>query len=223
MPELKQVLGAMVFASAHPPTVRQMRDCLAGVGQEAGGAAFAGVKESEILAALEQLATDMRDARCGVTLVEVAGGYRFQNDATCGPWLKHLLNAGRSDRLSRPALETLAIIAYRQPVPRADIEGVRGVAVDHILKTLMEIQLIRIVARSELPGRPFLYGTTQLFLEHFGLRGLEELKQMEPMLAAAPQPGPRRRPERAESQPPSAPGATQQGGSDEPGGPETGD
>jgi segregation and condensation protein B len=96
-----------------------------------------------------------------------------------------MLDVGKPTKLSRPALETLAIIAYRQPISRAEMEGVRGVTVDHVLRMLMEMQLIKIVGRSELPGRPMLYGTTQLFLEHFGLKdikqlpGIEELARME--------------------------------------------
>ena len=76
----------------------------------------------------------------------------------------------------------MAIIAYRQPISRADVEAVRGVSVAHIIKPLMEMQLVRIVGRSELPGRPFLYGTTQMFLEHFGLKNLKDLDKMAPMI-----------------------------------------
>jgi segregation and condensation protein B len=85
--------------------------------------------------------------------------------------------------LSKPSLETLAIIAYRQPVSRAEIENVRGVSVDHVVRSLLEMQLVRIVGRSELPGRPFLYGTTQLFFEHFGLKSMDELNEIEPLLS----------------------------------------
>ena len=118
-------------------------------------------------------------------VIEVANGFRFENDSSCGPWLRHLLERGRPTRLSRPALETLAIIAYRQPVMRSEIEAVRGVAVDQIIRNLLEMQLIKIVGRSELPGRPWQFGTTQKFLEHFGLKnlmdlpGVEELRRME--------------------------------------------
>lgn len=186
IPELKQILGAMVFGANRSLDVKEMRRCLREVAEQEGGAtrAFAEVKESDIRQALEALAEDLRKARCGCVLAEIAGGFRFQSDGACGTWLRHLLNV-KPARLSRPALETLAIIAYRQPISRTDIEAVRGVNVDHLMKSLLEMQIIRIAGRSTLPGRPFLYGTTQLFLEHFGLKSLDELKDMEPMLALA--------------------------------------
>ncbi|MDD4872220.1 MAG: SMC-Scp complex subunit ScpB [Kiritimatiellae bacterium] len=187
IPELKQILGAMIFGCNRSLSVKEMRKCLQEVAQMEGGetAAFEKVTEADVRAALDNLATDVRTACCGLHLGEIAGGSRFHSDASCGKWLRHLLNAGKPNRLSRPALETLAIIAYRQPASRADIEAVRGVTVDHIIKTLLEMQLIKIVGRSELPGRPFLYATTLVFLEHFGLKDLSELSSMEPMLLAA--------------------------------------
>ncbi len=187
VPELKQILGAMIFGASRALPVNEMRRCLQGVAEKVGKEtrAFAEVKPKEIREALEALRKELEEARCGFTLSEVAGGYRLQSDASCGHWLKYLLNSGRPQRLSQPALETLAIVAYRQPVTRADIESVRGVNVDHMVKQLMELQLIKITGRSELPGRPFLYGTTQVFLEHFGLRSLRDLDEIEPMLRAA--------------------------------------
>jgi segregation and condensation protein B len=187
LPELKQILGAMVFAANRPLSVKEMRSCLREVAASHGGAAaaFGEVKERDIETALGELRESMAAGRCGSVLTEVAGGFVIQTDVSCGLWLKHLLNVGKPSRLSRPALETLAIIAYRQPVTRADIELVRGVTVDHVIRALMEMQLVKIVGRSEMPGRPFLYGTTHVFLEHFGLRSLEELSEMEPMLFAA--------------------------------------
>jgi segregation and condensation protein B len=165
-----------------------MRKCLETVGESAGGGAavFAGARESDMRQALDELRADLDRAHCGFHLAEVAGGFKLQSDPACGAWLRQLLNIGRPQRLSRPALETLAIVAYRQPVAKADIEKIRGVNVDYVIKMLMEMQLVRISGRSELPGRPFLYGTTQKFLEHFGLKGLDDLADMEPMLASGP-------------------------------------
>lgn len=185
--ELKQVLGALIFGANRPLSIKEMRKCLVEVAAERGGetTAFAKVREKDIIDALAELRAESENVKGGFVLTEVAGGYKFQTDATCGKWLRHFLDAGKPHRLSRPALETLAIIAYRQPVTRAEIEGVRGVNVDHIVRTLMEMQLIRIVGRSELPGRPFQYGTTHSFLEHFGLKGLSDLEQMGPMQLAA--------------------------------------
>ncbi|MCU0857478.1 MAG: SMC-Scp complex subunit ScpB, partial [Pontiellaceae bacterium] len=110
---------------------------------------------------------------------DVAHGFRLQNEINCGPWVRTLLDKDQNARLSKPALETLAIIAYRQPILRSEIESVRGVAVDQVLRNLVEMQLVRVVARSDLPGRPWLFGTTRRFLEHFGLRSLDEMPGME--------------------------------------------
>ena len=90
-----------------------------------------------------------------------------------------MMGKGRATTLSRPAIETLAIIAWRQPVSRSEIESVRGVNAGHVVKALMEMQLVRIVGRSDLPGRPFLFGTTAAFLEHFGLKSLDDLDNVE--------------------------------------------
>ena len=135
--------------------------------------------------ALEGLAKEVGRFGLGLELVEVGGAFRFQTQACCGRWVRQMLKRERAHRLSRPSLETLAIIAYRQPIAKSEIEGIRGVNVDHILKALMELHLVRIVGRSELPGRPFLYGTTPLFLDHFGLKNLGELNAMDPTLQRA--------------------------------------
>lgn len=185
IPELKQVLGAMIFAAGKPVTLTEMKKTLIETAQLEGGAAkaFESVKESNIRDALAELVKEMNeDRKLGFHLVEIAGGYRIQSDSVCGKWVKHLLDIGKPSRLSRPSLETLAIIAYRQPISKAQIEGVRGVNIDHIIKTLLEMRLIKIAGRSELPGRPFLYATTQTFLEHFGLKDIKDLKDIEPML-----------------------------------------
>ena len=188
LPELKEILGAMIFGANRPLKVSEMKKCLKGVADEQGGelAPFGELGKRDIDKAVVELTEDIRQAKLGFILVEVANGFRLQSDAPCGPWLKKLLDTGRPNRLSPPSLETLAIIAYRQPISRAEIEGIRGVAVDHVVRALMELQMIRIVGRSELPGRPFLYGTTQLFLEHFGLKSLDELSTMDPTLAVKP-------------------------------------
>ena len=180
--ELKQVLCAVIFAAQQPLSPANIRKLLTEVAAESNettAVAFSELKEADLLAALAELEADWQRQSTGVHLAEVAGGYRFQTDIECGPWVRHLLNLGKPVRLSRPGLETLAIIAYRQPVTRSEIEGVRGVTIDHVLRLLMELQLVRIVGRSDLPGRPMLYGTTDLFLEHFGLTNIKELPGIE--------------------------------------------
>jgi segregation and condensation protein B len=180
---LPQVAGALVFGADHPLTVDEIRACLREVATEdAQYAAFAEASVRDVRDALESLGKELSRLQTGVELVEVGGAFRFQTEACCGRWLRCLLRKERPNRLSRPALETLAIIAYRQPIAKSEIEGIRGVTVDHILKALMELHLVRIVGRSDLPGRPFLYGTTATFLEHFGLKNLGELNEMDPTL-----------------------------------------
>lgn len=175
--QLKQVLGAIIFAAREPMTAGAIRRVLQETAQEYGeeAAAFGSLKESEVTKALHALRTECENNALGFHLVEGPDGYRFQSDPAGGAWVRHMLDIGKPARLSRPALETLAIIAYRQPISRAEIEAVRGVAVDHVIRMLLEMQLIRITGRSELPGRPMLYGTTNLFLDHFGLKEVKDL------------------------------------------------
>jgi segregation and condensation protein B len=125
---------------------------------------------------LADLQKQFHELNIGVELVEASGGYRFQTASDCGKWVRKMLNKGKPARLSRPSIETLAIIAYRQPVSRSEIESIRGVYAGHVVKALMEMQLVRIIGRSDLPGRPFLFGTTPAFLDHFGLKSLKDLE-----------------------------------------------
>jgi len=122
---------------------------------------------------------------CAFRVVEVAGGFQLVSRAKFAPWLRRLHATPPEVRLSGPALETLAVVAYRQPVLRADIDAIRGVQCGEILRQLMERGLVRIVGKSEELGRPFLYGTTRLFLQVFGLRDLDELPRLEGHGAAA--------------------------------------
>lgn len=191
IPELKQILGAVLFTAKKPVSAVELATLLKSTARETGGAteAFASLKPKEVEEGLRQLREDLARTACGFGVAEVAGGYRLENDVGCGPWLRQYLQRGKTNRLTRPALETLAIIAYRQPCTRSEIEAVRGVAVDQIVRNLLELQLIRIAGRSELPGRPWLFGTAQKFLEHFGLKdlsqlpGVEELRRMEVLRA----------------------------------------
>jgi segregation and condensation protein B len=182
LPGLKQILGALIFGADRPLKLRELRECIIEVSEsDKAVAVYAAVDDKQLREALKELEADLKNNYMGFGLHETAGGYRLLSDAECGRWLKHLLKT-KPQRLSPSALETMAIIAYRQPISKADIEAVRGVSVSHIIKPLMEMRLVRIVGRSELPGRPFLYGTTQMFLEHFGLKNLKELDKMAPMI-----------------------------------------
>ena len=177
LPELKQIIGAMLFVRKEPLTVAEIRRVLAATAERRGGITsdFAKANEGLVREAVDALGRELAERKAGFHVIEVAGGFRLENDANCGPWLRTMLQKGRGARLSLPALETLAIVAYRQPCVRSEIEAVRGVAVDAILKNLLEMQLVRVVGRSELPGRPWMFGTTQKFMEHFGLKSLDDL------------------------------------------------
>ncbi len=177
IPELKQIIGAMLFAAREPVSMHQLRHVFEQTADQYGGVTkdFASVTDDMIVDAIKQLNDDLSNNAVGIHVREVANGYRLVNDPNCGLWLRVLLEKGKASRLSRPALETLAIIAYRQPVVRSEIESVRGVAVDQIIRNLLDMQLIRVVGRSDLPGRPWLFGTTQKFLEHFGIHSLNDL------------------------------------------------
>ena len=179
---LKSIIEALLFASHKSLTAQEIRAVLAADTEDKSGATAAPlkrVKEAEIAAAVEQLKTDYVQTERSFTIAEVAGGFQLVSLAEYAPWLKKLLDVDRPTRLSPSALETLAIIAYRQPITRVEMESVRGVNVDGVLRTLLERGLVKITGRSELPGRPLQYGTTQVFLEHFGLRDLNDLPAIE--------------------------------------------
>ncbi len=182
-PELRRVIGALIYGAPEPLTIKGLKKILVNAAEgenanllpPAAESGFAGISEKEIREAVEALRRDLEERPLGIQLVEIAEGYRLFTDPECSPWMRHVLQTEKPARLSRPSLETLAIIAYRQPATRSEIEAVRGVNVDYVVRNLMELQLVRIVGRSELPGKPLLYGTTQRFLEHFGLKDLHEL------------------------------------------------
>jgi segregation and condensation protein B len=147
--------------------------------QDHGANEFAKVREAEVAAALEQLKVEYIQQSRAFQLIEKAEGWQLASDPAFAKWVRQLFPAAKPARLSAPALETLAIIAYRQPITRADVEAVRGVNIDGVLQTLMERGLVKISGRAEIPGRPLLYETTQFFLDHFGLRNLDELPNAE--------------------------------------------
>ncbi len=178
--ELKFILEALLFSAQRPLSLKELRDVFSGAVEHAEGdetvRGLKKVKEEQLLAALEDLARDHEAAGRSYRLVCIAGSWQFVTQPEFAPWLKALVgHKARPPRLSQPALETLAIIAYRQPLTRAEIEQVRGVAVDGVMQTLLERGLVEQLGRAEVIGRPMTYGTTALFLEHFGLRSLENL------------------------------------------------
>ncbi len=133
------------------------------------------VPKAEIGQALRSLQAEYDQAERGLQVVLVAGGYQLVTRPEYGSWIKRLDKSKSSPKLSRSALESLAIIAYKQPIVRSEIEAIRGVETSGVLRTLLERKLVRIVGRKDMPGRPILYGTTRYFLQHFGLRDLSDL------------------------------------------------
>jgi segregation and condensation protein B len=159
---LKSIVESLLFVAEGPLTLQRLAE------------AIEGADKSEITLALEQISADLVSNRRGVRLVEVAGGYQLRTPKENADWVKKFLG-GRPARMGRATLETLAIVAYRQPVTKAEIEAIRGVDVDGVVNTLMERSLIRAVGRKDVPGRPFLFGTTPEFLQLFNLKDLSEL------------------------------------------------
>ena len=184
---LQEIIGALLFASEVPLTVSDLRESVRAVEPEEDEnrevmEVYKTCTGREVEAALKGLEKALDVAGCGFKLVCTGGSYRLQTSPSCGRYVRAMLKLDRPSRLGRASLETLAIIAYRQPITKSEIEEIRGVDVTANIKTLMDLQVIRLVGKSELPGHPFLYGTTPLFLEHFGLANLQQLNELDPTL-----------------------------------------
>jgi segregation and condensation protein B len=166
--DIKSILESLLFVADGPLTIQRLSEVLEGVEKE------------DVRSTLDELQAELENSRRGVRLVEVAGGYQLRTAKVNAEWVKKFLG-GRPARMGRATLETLAIIAYRQPITRAEIEAIRGVDVDGVINTLLERSLIRAVARKDVPGRPFLYGTTPEFLQLFNLKDLTHLPTLKEM------------------------------------------
>jgi segregation and condensation protein B len=136
---------------------------------------LAAIASAEVLSAIEQLNAAYQQSGRSFSLVERGKGWKFYTAAHYGDFVRQLFPGRKPERLSGPAMETLAIVAYRQPITKAAIEAVRGVSCDGMLQKLLDRDLIRIGGRADLPGRPLLYETTELFYEHFGIRSIDDL------------------------------------------------
>jgi segregation and condensation protein B len=175
---VKAVIEALLFASEKPLTLEQIKDALDNTGT------------IEIHKSIEELRDEYEKTNRGIRIVEIAGGFQMITAPVFVSFLKKLYKKQRTEKLSLPALETLAIVAYKQPVTRLEIEAIRNVNVDGMIKGLLDKALIRVTGRKKAPGRPKVYGTTRQFLEHFGLRSLDELPKIEEFLAAKHQGSP---------------------------------
>jgi segregation and condensation protein B len=184
-PTLPQILEALFFATDEPLGLRQVIeifDLLEG-GGEAGK-----LTADQILAQIDALNREYEDAGRSFRIVKVAGGYQFATRPEYGAWLGAMVRERARRKLSVSALESLAVIAYKQPVTKPEIEAIRGVNADYVLRTLLERNLVTIVGRAATPGRPLLYGTTKDFLKHFGLNDLAELprpREIDELMAEA--------------------------------------
>ena len=158
----KSVLEALLFLSGEPVTLSAIKDVV-------------GLPEPEIKSLMDELVMQYRERNGGLFIAEIANGYQMVTNPGYSEWVIKFRSTQLSSRLSMPALETLSIIAYKQPIIKAEIEELRGVNSDSAVKTLVEKRLIKVIGRKEAPGRPFLYGTTKEFLQYFGLKDLTEL------------------------------------------------
>jgi len=169
-PTIRQILEALFFATDEPLTLRQVMDIfdlLEGTGSR--------LAPEKILSAIDELNREYDAGRRAFRIVNVAGGYQFATRPEYSAWLGAMMREKLRRKLSVSALESLAVIAYKQPVTKPEIEAIRGVNADYVLRTLLERNLVTIVGRAATPGRPLLYGTTRDFLKHFGLNDLSEL------------------------------------------------
>ena len=164
--QLKQVLEGILFVYGQPMKFSRIQ---------------AVVPEADVKAvreAVQELNAEYENTNRAFQIQEIAGGFQFVTRQSLAPWVKRALESPRPDSVSVASMETLAIIAYRQPITKAEIEAIRGVDVAAALDTLVEKQFVRTAGRKESPGRPFFYGTTNEFLRHFGLRSLEALPEL---------------------------------------------
>ena len=164
--EAKKVIEVLLFTCEKPLALDKLKELLEDT------------EKSVIKSIIDELNTDYATTERSFSIVEVGGGFQILTDPFYAPWVRKLFAKDKKHRLSTPSLETLAIIAYRQPVTRADIEMIRGVNIGGVIDTLLERDMIRMVGRKDVVGRPFLYGTTKSFLTHFGLNSLEDLPRL---------------------------------------------
>lgn len=176
--KLSQVVESLLFASQEPLSVKTLVKTIRTAAKELEGKQrekYLKVSEKQVTDAIKKLNKEYDEHRNAVTLVEGVTGWKYYTRPEYGDWVRHLFPGRKPERLSAPAMETLAIIAYRQPITKADIEAVRGVSVDGVMHKLIDRGLVHISGRAEVPGRPLLYATTEFFLEHFGVKNLDEL------------------------------------------------
>ncbi len=164
---IKSAIESLIFISNKPLTIDELKQI------------FENTDAAQLREMVEAVKQEYEARNSGVRIVEIAGGYQMVTSPQNSAHIKSFYKIKNTEKLSGPSLETLAIIAYKQPVTRVDIEAIRGVNVDGVVRSLLEKNLIRVVGRKEVIGRPFVYGTTRMFLDYFGLKSLEELPKIE--------------------------------------------
>jgi segregation and condensation protein B len=158
----KAILEALLFASGEPLTIAAI-------------AKATSLSEQNIRDIMRELTADYRDRNSGIVIAEIADGYEMATDPEMAAWIRRMKNIHVSNKLSQPSIETLSIIAYKQPITKVEVDQLRGVNSDAAVKSLLDKRLIKIIGKKESPGRPFLYSTTNEFLQYFGLKNLTEL------------------------------------------------
>jgi len=164
---VRGIVEAILFVSEKPVLLEQIKEVIGTV------------ETPEIRQVIEALKQECAQRKSGMSIVEIAGGYQMLTNSEYALYVKRFYHTRHKERLSKPALETLAIIAYKQPVARLDVELIRGVNSDGVMDHLSEKGLIKITGRKDVPGRPYIYGTTKEFLEYFGLKSLADLPKLE--------------------------------------------
>jgi segregation and condensation protein B len=185
LPGLKEILEALFFASDEPLTLKQVNEILGDLDENDRPRR---ISEESILKAIEEINNELEETHRAFHVVKVAGGYQFATLPRFAHWLGRMVRERSKRKLSQAALESLAVIAYKQPVTKPEIEAIRGVNADYVLHSLLERNMVTIVGRAATPGRPLLYGTTREFLKHFGLNDLSELpkpREIDELLAEA--------------------------------------
>jgi len=176
--ELIHIVEALIFAAPEPVSSSEIAKAISRNAEEKGepqAQAWGKISQKKVEKVIDQLGENLAHSGRPIELMEGPSGWKFVTRAEYAEWIRALIPEMRPERLSPPALETLALIAYRQPITKADIEVVRGVSVDGVLHKIMDRGLVKVGGRAELPGRPLLYETTELFQEHFGVKDLDDL------------------------------------------------
>jgi len=167
---LSQHIEALIFAADTPVSLEEIRECLNTTFEHE-------FSEEEITLAIDEVKTRYQQEQCAIEVVEIAGGYQFMTKPAYHKVIATWLKQTTKRRLSQSAIETLAIIAYKQPITKSELEAIRGVSCDYTIQKLLEKELVSIIGRSEGPGRPLLYGTSVKFMDYFGLKSIKDLPQ----------------------------------------------